>query len=218
MGWASRAKGIWRWVPSTTVNYDPPVDQTLKRLAPGARIADVGAGGRRITEKTVTIDGLSGRDIDITCDIHAIPLPDESFDCVFCTGTLEHVQDPLRVLSEIHRLLLVGGIAHIEVPFLQGFHADPNDYWRWTLPGLQLFCERAGFAPLDSGAHIGPTSAMTWIAVYYADGILPGIVGSAASHALRFLLRPVLCLDRLWRHRPASAVIASGVYFVGRKL
>jgi hypothetical protein len=58
---------------------------------------------------------------------------------------------------------------------------------------------------------------MSWIAVHYLDGLLPGKLGSGASYGLRFLLRPLLALDRLWRHRPESATIASGVYFVGRK-
>jgi SAM-dependent methyltransferase len=217
MAWITRARSIHAYVPSTTVQYDAPVDRTLSRLSPGARIADVGAGGRRITPETVTIDGLSGTDIDVSCDIHSIPLPDASFDCIFCTGTLEHVENPPQVLAEIHRLLRPGGTIHLEVPFLQGFHADPNDFWRWTLPGLRLTCSRAGFDHLESGAHIGPTSAMGWIAVHYLDGLLPGKLGAASSYALRFLIRPLLTLDRLWRHRPGSARIASGVYFVGLK-
>lgn len=215
MGWA--ATGFRRYVPSTTVQYDAPVDRTLARLPPGARLADVGAGGRRITAGTITIDRIDGPEIDVSCDIHAIPLPDASFDCVFCTGTLEHVREPLRVMAEMHRLLRPGGVLHLEVPFLQGFHADPDDFWRWTLPGLRLMCERTGFEEIDSGAHIGPTSSLAWIAVQYLDGLLPGRLGSAASYALRFVLRPFLALDRLWRHRRMSAAIASGLYFVGRR-
>jgi SAM-dependent methyltransferase len=217
MGWSGRATGIYRYVPCTTVQYDPPVARTLRRLPEKARIADLGAGGRRITPDTFTIDLLSGPDTDLSCDLHDIPLPDGSFDCVFCTGTLEHLEEPLRALAEIRRLLRSGGIVHLEVPFLQGFHPDPGDYWRWTLPGLRLLCQRFGFEHLESGAHIGPTSAMAWIVAYYADGLLPGKLGSAASCALRFLLRPVLLLDRVWRHKPESAAIASGIYFVGRR-
>jgi SAM-dependent methyltransferase len=211
------SRGIRRWLPSATVHYDPPVAHTLKRLPPGARIADVGAGGRRITPDIVTIDGMSGPDIDVSCDIHQIPLPDASFDCVFCTGTLQHVTDPNRVLAEIHRLLRPGGIVHVEVPFLHGYHPDPKDYWRWTLPGVNLACERTGFERIDSGAHMGPTSAMVWIAVHYCGGLLPGRFGSVLSHASRFVFRPLLILDRFWRHNPEAPVIANGVYFVGRK-
>jgi SAM-dependent methyltransferase len=215
MGWTT--SGFQRYVPSTTVQYDAPVARTLARLPPGARLADVGAGGRRITSNIVTIDRQDGPDIDVKCDIHTIPLPDASFDCVFCTGTLEHVQEPQRVMAEIHRILRPGGVVHLEVPFLQGFHADPDDYWRWTLPGLRLMCGRMGFEEMDSGAHIGPTSSLAWIAVHYLDGLLPGKLGAAAGYGLRIVLRPFLALDRFWRHRRMSATIASGLYFVGRR-
>jgi SAM-dependent methyltransferase len=217
MPWEMRARGIRRWLPRTTVIYDPPIEHTLRRLAPGARIADVGAGGRRITPGTVTIDVLEGPDIDLSCDIHVIPLPDASFDCVFCTGTLQYVQDPARVMAEIHRLLRPSGLVHLELPFLQGYTPDPEDYWRWTLQGARLFCDRAGFECVESGVHMGPTSALIWIAVHYVGGFLPGRLGSALSHATRFLFRPFLVLDRFWRHHREAAVIASGVYVVGRK-
>jgi len=70
---------------------------------------------------------------------------------------------------------------------------------------------------VESGTHIGPTSALVWIAVHYVGGLLPGRLGSAVSHASRFLFRPLLVLDRLWRHNPEAQVIACSVYFVGRK-
>jgi SAM-dependent methyltransferase len=217
MPWITSRTGLGAYAPCTTVQYDAPIKRTLARLPENSRIGDVGAGGRRITAGVVTIDRLTGPETDVSCDIHDIPLPDASFDCIFCTGTLEHVEDPNRVLGELHRLLCPGGIVHLEVPFLQGYHADPDDFWRWTLPGLELMCRRHGFEPIESGTHIGPTSAINWIVVHYVAGLLPGRLGSATSYALRFLLRPFLIMDRLWRRNPYSATIASGVYFVGRK-
>ena len=130
MGWQINKKGIRGFIPSLTIQANPQISNTLARLRPGARICDVGAGGRKITNDTFTIDGFVKEGTDLVCDIHQIPLPDESFDCIFCTGTLEHVEDPHKVLSEIYRLVKKQGIVHIEVPFIQGFHADPTDYWR----------------------------------------------------------------------------------------
>jgi SAM-dependent methyltransferase len=214
VGW--RATGIRRWLPATTVIHDPPIRRTLGRVAPGARIADVGAGGRRITPGTFTIDAVAQDGVDLACDVHRIPLPDASFDCVFCTGTLQYVQDPPGVLAEIHRLLKPGGIVHVEAPFLQIYAPDPvEDLWRWTLPGLRLTCQRAGFTILESGVHMGPTSVLVSVAVRYLDGLLPGRLGPALAYLSRFGFRPLLALDRLWRHRPGAAVIASGVYVVG---
>ena len=36
------------------------------------------------------------------------------------------------------RVLKPGGYIYSEVPFLQGFHADPDDYQRYTLQGLKI--------------------------------------------------------------------------------
>ena len=43
---------------------------------------------------------------------------------------LEHVTDPERTLTEIHRVLAPGGVFHLHVPC----EADPRSLWRW-LPG-----------------------------------------------------------------------------------
>jgi len=38
-----------------------------------------------------------------------IPYDDNSFDIVICTEVMEHVVDPEKLLSEIHRVLKIGG-------------------------------------------------------------------------------------------------------------
>jgi 2-polyprenyl-6-hydroxyphenyl methylase / 3-demethylubiquinone-9 3-methyltransferase len=40
----------------------------------------------------------------------ALPFPDNSFDTVFCCDVLEHVRDLPRVISEISRVLIPGGV------------------------------------------------------------------------------------------------------------
>src|SRR3972149_11322683 len=167
MGWVSLKKGAHRLLPGLTIQPVDRVAATLAMLPAGARLCDIGAGGRRITPETFTIDGHVSENVDLVCDIHSVPLPDESFDCVFCTGTLEHVKDPARALSEIYRLLKKGGLAHIEGPFIKADPDDPGDHWRWTLMGLKLFCGNGGLKEQASGSHIGPSSAPNWVANEY---------------------------------------------------
>jgi SAM-dependent methyltransferase len=45
-----------------------------------------------------------------------LPFPDETFDVVFSSNVLEHVQDPVKVLSETRRVLKPGGMMHVVVP------------------------------------------------------------------------------------------------------
>lgn len=216
MAWISLKKGFHKVLPGLTVQPGNKVAGTLKMIPPGARICDIGAGGRKITPATFTIDGFVSENTDLVCDIHDIPLPDESFDCVFCTGTLEHVEDPFRAISEIRRLLKKGGVAHIEVPFIQAYHADPNDYWRWTLEGLRLFCRKGGLEEVRSGAHIGPASAFNWVFNEYLICLLGnGILGNTAAAFAR--LMPFKYLDYILINRNSASRIASGFYFVGRK-
>lgn len=205
-------------MPALTRQARDKVGDTLRRLSPDARICDIGAGGRKITPSTFTIDGFVSDNTSLTCDIHHIPLPDGSFDAIFCTGTLEHVVDPRAVMAEIYRLLSPEGIVHIEVPFIQGFHADPQDFWRWTGDGLRLFCTGAGFSEIESGSHMGPTSALNWILNEYIICLFGnGFIGNAASAAARFVMAPLTYLDRHLVRKGYAMRIASGIYFVGRK-
>jgi ubiquinone/menaquinone biosynthesis C-methylase UbiE len=85
------------------------------------------------------VDAIAAPGVDIVGDIHELPILDDSFDCVFCTGTLEHVRDPWKAVQELRWIILrPGGIVHIDVPFIQGYHPDPTDFWRFTLDGLRL--------------------------------------------------------------------------------
>jgi SAM-dependent methyltransferase len=93
-----------------------------------------------------------------------MPYPDESFDLVVHSDTLEHVLDPFRALSECRRVLRPTGALCFTVPVIVGrltrsctgrppsFHGTPTtesedlrvqtefgaDMWTWPL--------RAGFA------------------------------------------------------------------------
>jgi SAM-dependent methyltransferase len=215
MGWS--LPGILRFLPKPTVVPRPQIPKTLGMLPPAARILDVGAGGRRITPGIVTFDAFAGPEVDIVGDIHQMPIPDDSFDCVFCTGTLEHVRDPWRAVREIHRVLRPGGLVHIDVPFIQGYHADPTDYWRFTLDGLKVLCEP--FEELDAGVHIGPSCALVWVAREWADS------SSTNRYLSNFLLAvvalvtaPLKYLDYALVGKPKSHRVASALYFRGRKV
>ncbi|MDN4166978.1 methyltransferase domain-containing protein [Cytophagales bacterium LB-30] len=59
----------------------------------------------------------------VKMDIHAIPFPDNSFDVAFCNHVMEHVQDDIKAMSELHRILKPGGWAIIQIPF---FHPIPE--------------------------------------------------------------------------------------------
>jgi SAM-dependent methyltransferase len=192
------------------------IERTLDILPKGATILDVGAGGRRITPGVITFDAVAGPQVDVVGDIHNMPIADDSYDCVFCTGTLEHVRDPWQAVREIHRVLKPTGIVHVDVPFIQGYHADPTDYWRFTLDGLRLLCK--DFDEVDAGVHIGPSCALVWVAREWADSWSTNRYVSNLLLALAAIVTaPLKYFDYLMIHRPRSHRVASAVYFRGRK-
>lgn len=80
---------------------------------------------------------------DVNFDLNnGIPVPDNSVSVIRAFDVLEHVRDPLKIMSEIHRVLCHGGWAFIEVPSTDGRGAfqDPthvsywneNSFWYYT--------------------------------------------------------------------------------------
>lgn len=49
-------------------------------------------------------------------DAHKLPFPSKSFDCITCLETLEHVEDPEKVIAEIKRVLKDDGYMIVLVP------------------------------------------------------------------------------------------------------
>ena len=53
-------------------------------------------------------------------DLQALPFPDGSFDLVVHSDTLEHVERPVRALTECKRVLAAGGFCAFTIPVLVG--------------------------------------------------------------------------------------------------
>jgi len=184
----------------------------------GGRIVDLGAGGRKITPNTITVDFIKIGDTDVIADIHFLPFKDKSVDGLFCTGTLEHVEHPEKVVQEIRRVLKNTGIVYIDVPFLQCYHPDPVDYWRFTVKGIELICVRNGLEKIETGVHIGPASALTWMLMAISNMIFSNSTISKYFTTLSSnLVSPLKYLDKLIIKSPNSMVGASAVYFLGSK-
>ncbi|MBN1865297.1 MAG: class I SAM-dependent methyltransferase [Victivallales bacterium] len=75
---------------------------------------------------------------DLILDVRSMPeIKDESYDCIFCSGVLEHVDDYQSAFFEITRILKSHGILLIGFPFRQAIHMSPDDFWRFTEYGIK---------------------------------------------------------------------------------
>jgi SAM-dependent methyltransferase len=210
-------KGIRRFIPTVNIQPDPPLKRTLKLLEnEKGIILDIGAGGRVITPNILGVDFLLFPNTKLIADIHHLPFSKDSVSAVICTGVLEHVENPPLAIEEMHRTIKTGHIIHIEVPFMQPYHADPIDYWRWTLPGIRQFCTASGFEQISSGAHLRTQAAMNVILINYMKSwIKPRAIQMGFEFVLRFLLWPFKFLDYFSSEK--TLYMPSGVFFVGRK-
>lgn len=210
--------GILGYLPQPSIALKDTIQETLQGLPPGARVLDVGSGGRVIVPGIITLDAVPFAGVSIVGDVHRLPLPDNQFDCVFCTGVLEHIRDPWQVIREIHRVLKPGGVIHLDAPFMQAFHLDPVDYWRFTLDGLRQLCR--GFKESESGVQVGPSCAVYWILREYMDSCLTNnrYLARLLLVMTAYLLAPMRYLDYWTRRQAESFKVASAYYYRGLKL
>jgi SAM-dependent methyltransferase len=112
-------------------------------LSIGSASDDDGQGGRyrdyfRTADSYTTSEVEAVHGCDLVLDVRSMPeIESGSFDCIFCSGVLEHVDDYAAGLREITRVLAPGGLLLLGLPFRQGLHMAPHDYWRFTEYGIR---------------------------------------------------------------------------------
>ncbi len=82
--------------------------------------------------------------LDLIGDALALPIRTESVDVCLNFTSLEHYPDPGAFFSEVARVLKPGGKLFLYVPFHQGEHQIPHDYFRYTRYALLSFAEKNG--------------------------------------------------------------------------
>lgn len=208
--------GIWHYLPNPTLPNEEHLNALLERLPRASLIADIGSGGRLVSPDIITFDRFVTNNTKVIGDIHHLPFRSGSLDCIICTGTLEHVENPWLVVNEFFRVLKSGGMVYIATPFMQGYHPDPADYWRFTEEGLRTLCK--SFKRLDSGCLMGSGSGLSWAITdffrAFSDGkFLSELFGIAA----RFMFVWVKYFDLVLKRKRNNALFASGYYFIGGK-
>ena len=79
--------------------------------------------GRDIRQGYVNVDYIAGPGVDVVADINKrLQWDDQSVDEVLMYHVLEHTDDPVKVMLEIHRIVRPGGVVEIKVP--HRMHSD----------------------------------------------------------------------------------------------
>lgn len=180
-------------------------------------VIDVGAGAMTHDPRICCIDGYPYHSVHLVADVESLPLRDATVDGVLSVAMLEHVRDPRRAVSQMWRVLKPGGRVLCAVPFMQGFHASPHDYQRYTDPGLrELFSQ---FVDHRVVVGAGPTSALVWLLQEWLAMVLSFGVESLyrAILPLTYVLSPLKWLDLLLARHPAASHTASLLVIEARK-
>ena len=117
-------------------------------------------------------------------------------------------------------MLKPGGLLFVEVSFMQGYHAAPGDYRRYTEQGLRTELGDHDFVVEESGVAVGPSSAMAWIAAEYLAFLVSGrspAIYRLARPISRWITQPLKYTD-LWLDGHSMAyMIATGVWAWARR-
>lgn len=107
-----RHRLIWLYLKEKTNFFSAPLD--VLHIAPEPCFMK--RFEKQHGDKYITAD-IESPLAKVKMDIHQIPFPENHFDVVLCNHVLEHVQDDIKAMSEIHRVLKPGGYAIMQVPF-----------------------------------------------------------------------------------------------------
>jgi ubiquinone/menaquinone biosynthesis C-methylase UbiE len=146
--------------------------EDLKRVVPqyaAGDVLDVGCGNKpyeqlfeSVSNKYVGCDVVQSSEnkVDVICEAVNLLFDDNSFDTVFSTQVIEHVEDPFKMLGEMYRVLKKDGIVIISAPFCWELHEQPYDFFRYSKYGLHAMFKRHNLEILELKANGGKWAAI----------------------------------------------------------
>lgn len=94
------------------------------------RILEMGCGQIKRFAHSTAIDVNPRSVADVIHDLNGTPYPfeDNAFDCIIAEHVLEHLDDLIKIVEEMHRITRPGGTWFIEVPHFSSanFFTDPT--------------------------------------------------------------------------------------------
>jgi len=105
-------------------------------------ILDLGCGNRKM-KGAVGIDINPDTEADVIHDLNQYPYPfeDSTFDEIYADNVIEHLDNVLKVMEELHRISKPGGNIIIKVPYFRSKYAsiDPTHRHFFTVESFSYF-------------------------------------------------------------------------------
>ncbi len=181
-------------------------------------ILNIGSGTKKDVPEMINVDIYPFKNVDMIADIKDMPFKDGSVDMIVVDAVLEHIEKINESIKEISRVVKKGGFIYVSVPFVYPFHASPNDFYRWTIPGIEKSFN--DFSVVKSGMRGGPAGSlqgtlMHFFATLFSLGFEKLYI--FLSYFFMILFSPIKVLDFLFRFLPFSSDSASHIYYLGVK-
>jgi SAM-dependent methyltransferase len=109
-------------------------------------IADIGCGKVKQVPWAVGVDVVAQPGVDVVANVdEGLPFATASLDHVFAVHILEHVDDMVAVMTELHRVLRPSGLLHVLCPHWQHVNAaaDPTHVRAIDALTFRWFCQPA---------------------------------------------------------------------------
>jgi predicted SAM-dependent methyltransferase len=109
---------------------DSSIESAVRSDSEGlSRVLNLGCGRKRL-EGAINIDRAIEAQPDVLHDLNMRPwpLPENHFEEVIANDVLEHLEDVLATLKEIHRICRAGAVVRVAVPHFSSANAysDPT--------------------------------------------------------------------------------------------
>lgn len=229
----------WPWFYKILLRLRPPhpfltinakqrrakFSQLVEEISDAPAVLDIGSGNTGISNVLgltklvqgglISLDMCYASSVHVICDAHKLPFLDGTIDGVLIQGVLEHVRDPNRIVDEILRVLRPQGVVYVDVPFLQHYHQDPEDYRRYTITGLrQLF---SNFDEVDAGVSVGASSVLCDVlSEYPAIWFNNPMFYWGVKWLFGWLVLPLRYMDYFLVRRGRTHSLAGALYYLGR--
>ena len=102
-----------------------------------------------------TVDFFNDSEIKLDLE-KELNLEQKKYDTIILFNTLEHIYNYKSLISQINKTLKQNGKFEIFVPFLIGYHPDPNDFFRPTHKYLLSILRENGFEGEIHLIGVGP--------------------------------------------------------------
>lgn len=179
---------------------------------------NLGSGTSSFGSKVFNVDFSNFQNVDIVANVLQLPFKDNYFDFVIMTEVIEHVENPNLLVEELSRVMKSSGYLVFTSPFMIGFHASPNDFQRYTIPGLKKLFSKFSIIEIKS---YGPTGSLLWMLQEWCA--LWFSFGNRKIHTILVILfmiltSPLKILDFALSRNSNSSSIASTYFMLAQKV